>query len=168
LPARESSAVEQNIAAKMVPTATFPTLAEPASTDTKRFLRILYADDMQELRDIARISFSRDGHGIECVADGLLALARVTADPGFDLVVTDHHMPNMNGLELVGHLRERGFTGKLMVFCSELDPQVAAHYQRLGVDRVLYKPVFPSELRQVIRELFPNAAQAAKTISARR
>lgn len=128
------------------------------SSRSKRFLRVLYADDMKELRDIARISLSREGHGIECVEDGVLALARVTADPAFDLVITDHHMPNMNGLGLVTRLREQGYPGRIMVFSSELSPVVAAEYQRLKVDRILYKPVYPSILRQVIHELFPASA----------
>jgi two-component system, chemotaxis family, chemotaxis protein CheY len=134
--------------------ATAPT----SSTLSKHFLRILYADDLRELRDVARISFSRDGHGIECVEDGLTALRRVQADPGFDLVITDHHMPNLNGLELVTALRELPFAGKIMVFSSELSNEVAEQYRRLKVDRILYKPVFPSELRNALRELFPDAA----------
>ena len=135
-----------------------PPSAAPASA--KRFLRILYADDMPDLRDVMRISLSREGHGIECVEDGLFALSRVTADPGFDLVITDHHMPNLNGLELVMRLREQVYPGKIMVFSSELSEGVAAEYQRLKVDRILYKPVYPSALRQVLAELFPGTRQA--------
>ena len=131
-----------------------------AAPTIKRFLRVLYADDLRDLRDIMRISLSREGHGIECVEDGLLALARVTADPGFDLVITDHHMPNLNGLELVMRLREQEFPGRIMVFSSELSPNVAAEYERLRVDRILYKPVYPSVLRDVIAELFPATRQS--------
>ncbi len=134
-----------------------------ASAPAKRFLRILYADDMRELRDVARISLSREGHGIECVEDGSLALARVIADPAFDLVITDHHMPNMNGLELVTRLREQEFPGKIMVFSSELSAAVATDYTRLKVDRILYKPVYPSMLRQVLHEMFPAAASTSMT-----
>lgn len=130
-------------------------LSEPVSVPTpKRFLRILYADDVRELREVARISFSREGHGIECVADGLIALDRISADRGFDLLITDHHMPNMNGLDLVKGVRDLGFTGKIMVFSSELNPAVAAEYKKFNVDRILYKPVFPSVLRQTLAELF--------------
>ncbi len=131
--------------------AIFPAVSPPAQ---KKFLRILYADDLRELRDVARISFSRDGHGIECVDDGLIALNRVMADPNFDLVITDHHMPNMNGLELVKGLRKLEFPGKIIVFSSELGPQVAGEYRKLNVDRILYKPIFPSALRQTLAELF--------------
>ena len=121
----------------------------------KKLLRILYADDMRELRDVARIALSRDGHLIECVGDGRQALDRLTANPnGFDLVITDHHMPHLNGIELVTELRKLEYAGKVLIFCSELSPAVSDTYHRLNVDRILYKPVFPSELRQVLNELF--------------
>lgn len=130
--------------------------APAALAADQRTLRILYADDLPELRDVARISFSREGHGIECFADGALAFNRVLADPTFDLVITDHHMPNMNGLEFVKRLREIGFAGKIMVFSSELSEIVARHYREQRVDRILYKPVFPSALRNALTELFPR------------
>jgi two-component system chemotaxis response regulator CheY len=133
-----------------------PSPASPAQRPTTpiRHLRILYADDLPELRDVVRLTLSREGHGIECHADGQLGLARVTADPDFDLVITDHHMPNMNGVEFVHNLRAIGFRGRIVVFSSDLTPAVAAEYRRLGVDRILYKPVYPSIMREVIEQLF--------------
>jgi two-component system, chemotaxis family, chemotaxis protein CheY len=132
-----------------------PRLAPSAA---KRFLRILYADDVRELRDLVRLFISRDGHGVECVEDGLTALNRVVADPGFDLIITDHHMPNMTGLDLVIALRELAFPGKIMVFTSDLAPSVAAKYEWQNVDRILYKPVYPAVLRATLAELFPGVA----------
>lgn len=126
-----------------------------------RTLRILYADDVRELRDIAHASLSREGHGVECVADGDLALTRFIHDRDFDLIITDHHMPNMNGLEFVTHLRQLNFAGRIMVFSSELGEAVARQYRALHVDRILYKPVFPSTLRKVLADLFPSPAAAA-------
>jgi FOG: CheY-like receiver len=121
----------------------------------KKLLRILYADDMRELREVARIALSREGHLIECVGDGQQALERITADPNaYDLVITDHHMPHVNGIELVTRMRELPYHGKVLIFCSELSPGVNETYQKLKVDRILYKPVFPSELRQVLADLF--------------
>ncbi|HVU26025.1 MAG TPA: response regulator [Opitutus sp.] len=40
------------------------------SESFQRPLRILYADDMLELREVVRLALSRGGHQIECVADG--------------------------------------------------------------------------------------------------
>lgn len=133
-------------------------------------VRILYAEDVVELRELARIVFTRDGHSIDCLPDGSDALARLTEDVNaYDLLITDHHMPQMNGLELVSAVRRMPFKGKIMVFSSELSPVVAADYRKLGVDRILFKPVYPSFLRQAIAELFPVhvAEEAAVANSSR-
>lgn len=117
-------------------------------------LRILYADDMRELRDLAVITLGRDGHKVECVKDGIAALGRLTAEPdAFDLLITDHHMPNMNGLELIHQVRTLPFKGKIIIFCSELSQDVNQSYCDLKVDEILYKPILPSELRSVLARL---------------
>jgi two-component system, chemotaxis family, chemotaxis protein CheY len=144
-----------------MPFSQHPSVSKPASrgnedgaAQPRKPLRILYAEDMPELRDVARISLERDGHVVECVEDGALALEFIEGDSkSFDLVITDHHMPKLNGLELVAQLRARGFPGKIMIFTSELDREIHGAYQRLSVDRMLFKPVFPSMLRQIVAEL---------------
>lgn len=121
-----------------------------------RSLRILYAEDLRDLLGVARIALTRDGHSIECVVDGAVALAKLMAALTFvDLLITDHHMPAMNGLELVEAVRAQAFPGKIVVFSSELSPIVAEQYRRHAVDRILPKPIFPSELRRVLADLFP-------------
>ena len=123
------------------------------STNTKTF-RILYAEDMRELRDLAMITLGRDGHLVECVKDGQAALGRLTMEPdAFNLLITDHHMPNMNGLELVQQVRKLPYKGKIIVFCSELSQEVNQAYCELNVNEILYKPILPSELRSVLARL---------------
>lgn len=133
-------------------------LASTPHPSRGKFLRILYADDLRELRDVVRLTLSHEGHGIECVEDGQMALNRVSVDSSFDLVITDHHMPNMTGLDLVHGLRGIGFAGRIVVFSSELSPDTAAEYRRLNIDRILYKPVYPRDLRGILAELFPGVA----------
>jgi two-component system, chemotaxis family, chemotaxis protein CheY len=133
------------------------------SPDSHRIVRILYAEDVRELRELARIVFSRDGHTIDCVEDGTDAIERISADPhAYDLIVTDHHMPRMNGLDLVLQLRQTPYRGKIMVFSSELNPAIATEYRKLGVDRIMFKPVYPSFLRQAISEMFPLITTAVE------
>jgi len=124
------------------------------SVPAKRTLRILYADDLRQLRDLMTIALTKEGHTMECADDGLQALARITADPAnYDLVITDHHMPNMNGLDLVTRLRALSFPGKIIVFSSELSSEVGAAYRQLQVDYLLPKPIFPATLRAVLATL---------------
>ncbi|MBX3739065.1 MAG: response regulator [Candidatus Didemnitutus sp.] len=138
------------------------TSSTPASSQSTpgRPLRILYADDMKELRELITIVLGRDGHTVESFANGNLALEKLNnaAPDHFDLVITDHHMPEMNGLELVRRLRERTYRGKVMVFSSEISPIVQEKYRQLAVDRILPKPIFPAQLRTSLRDLFAVAA----------
>jgi len=114
---------------------------------------VLYVDDMRELREVARLALTRSGHQVDCAPDGREALEIVRANPdAFDIVITDHHMAVMNGIELVMKLRELNFQGKTVVVSSELNLDVEADYRRLGVERILYKPVELSELRSLVAE----------------
>ena len=115
--------------------------------------RVLYVDDMRELREVARLALSRLGHKVDCAPDGGDALQMVAADLlAYDIVISDHHMTAMNGRELVMKLREIKFPGKIAIVSSELNGDVAKEYLSLGVDKILYKPVELSELRNLVLE----------------
>jgi two-component system chemotaxis response regulator CheY len=121
---------------------------------TRKSLRVLYADDMKELRQLMEIVLGRDGHLVDSVADGSLALERVRKDlQAYDVVITDHHMPTISGLELVAGLRGMNYPGKIIVFSSELSMLVDEAYRSHRVDHILPKPIFPSDLRAIFASL---------------
>ena len=122
----------------------------------KKTRRVLYVDDMRELREVARLALSRCGHKIDCAPDGKDALEMIRADPGaYDIIITDHHMSVMNGLELVMGLREIKYAGMIAVVSSELNEDVEVDYRRLGIERLLYKPVSLGDLRSLVLESEP-------------
>lgn len=126
---------------------------DTTSTPNKKRLRILHVDDMAELREIVRLSLEREGHTVESYADGIAALNRLREAPTlFDLFMSDHHMPKMNGLELVKQLRKLDFRGKIFIFSSEIDEDVNDVYLTLKVDLVLPKPIILPELKQLLAE----------------
>jgi two-component system chemotaxis response regulator CheY len=133
---------------------TSPTTTKDAATGSRKSLRVLYADDMRELRHLLEIVLGRDGHKVDSVGDGQVALEMVTKDlTAYDVVITDHHMPNLSGLELVGRLRALNYPGKIIVFSSELSTEVDEGYRRHRVDHILPKPIFPSDLRAIFATL---------------
>lgn len=120
----------------------------------KKALRILHVDDMRQLCDIVRQSLARDGHLVESFSDGASALARIKEDPkAFDVFISDHHMPKMNGLEVVRELRKIDYRGRIFIFSSEIDEDVNDIYLQLKVDHVLPKPILLPELRQLLAEV---------------
>lgn len=130
-------------------------LTQVAQSDgTRKSLRVLYADDMRELRQLMEIVLGRDGHRVDSVPDGNLALDLLRKNPSaYDVVITDHHMPTISGLELVARLRDMKFPGKIIVFSSELSTEVDDSYRRYKVDHILPKPIFPSDLRAIFATL---------------
>jgi CheY-like chemotaxis protein len=126
-----------------------------AGPNLGRPLRILYADDMRELRDLMTMVLTKQGYKIETAESGAPALARLGGTPAeFDLLITDHHMPGMNGLELVRQTRQTSFPGKIVVFSSEISDEVHEQYRRFAVDAILPKPIFPSTFCNVLAQLF--------------
>jgi two-component system, chemotaxis family, chemotaxis protein CheY len=130
-----------------------PAADSPTPAPARKMLRILHVDDMRQLREIVQMSLSRDGHTVESFADGMDALARIKENPAaYDLFISDHHMPRMNGLELVRELRRLPFRGKIFIFSSEIDEEVNDIYLTLKVDMVLPKPIILPELKQLLAE----------------
>jgi CheY-like chemotaxis protein len=131
-----------------------PVTVQDSATRPRKSLRVLYADDMRELRQLLEIVLGRDGHKVDSVSDGHLALALLKKDlAAYDVVITDHHMPTISGLELVAKLREVNYPGRIIVFSSELSTAVDASYRRYRVDHILPKPIFPSDLRAIFATL---------------
>ena len=131
-----------------------PATDRPQNAPPKRALRIIHVDDMRELCEIVRTSLSRDGHSVESFSDGASALRRLEENPtAYDLFISDHHMPKMNGLEVVRRLRQISYPGKIFIFSSEIDEDVNKLYLDLKVDRVMPKPIMMPELRRLLAEL---------------
>lgn len=61
--------------------------------------RILIADDEKSMRHLLLRALRNINHTIDCARDGLEA-TRKLRDHDYDLVITDYHMPGMNGFEL--------------------------------------------------------------------
>ncbi len=116
---------------------------------------------MPELRELMTALLSREGHEVVTVEDGSLAWEKIQAAPGsFDLLITDHHMPRMNGLELVARVRTAPFSGKVIVFSSDVSNAVREKYREYCVDQFLPKPIFREVLVRTLRELFEPSNSA--------
>jgi two-component system, sensor histidine kinase and response regulator len=80
-----------------------------------------------------------------------LSEARAAGQP-FSLILTDMHMPKMDGFTLVEHIRKRPevATATIMMLTSAGHRGDAARCRELGVAGYLLKPIRQSELREAI------------------
>lgn len=127
-----------------------------------RPLNILLAEDERSVAFSISFALKADGHKIEIVSDGEEALSELTRKPGsFDLLITDHSMPRMNGVELVKRLRDTAFGGKIVVLSAHLSAENRAAYLALGVDTMIPKPFDVHLLRATIREIGSSLSPSA-------
>jgi CheY-like chemotaxis protein len=121
-------------------------------------LNILVVDDEASVAASILWALKPFGHTTKVVTDGEQALASLAADPTIDLVITDHSMPRMCGLELVRRLRGAGYQGKVIVLSAHLSQHNRTLYDSLGVEAMLPKPFDVDALRQIVAELFHDPA----------
>src|SRR4051794_13071931 len=65
---------------------------------------ILVVDDDAYIQDLLEDLFTAAGYRVECVADGLAALARIRAG-GIDLAILDLMLPGLDGIQLCEEAR---------------------------------------------------------------
>lgn len=116
--------------------------------------RILIIDDDTLTRGLLRMLFESDGFQCEEAEDGAVALDRL--DRGtFDLVITDHQMPGVTGLELLQRLILKYHTaGPPIIFLTgNLSRTLKEDAYRSGASAVLAKPYNLHELRTIAHSL---------------
>ena len=75
-----------------------------------------------------------------------------------DLIITDYHMPNMNGLDLIARVRERHIPSRIILITAYSSPELYDAAQRLQVDHYLTKPVPLNLLRAIAADALDAAA----------
>jgi two-component system, chemotaxis family, chemotaxis protein CheY len=118
-------------------------------------LNVLLVDDSAFSRKfIAKILSNIGIENIAMANDGLQAL-QLFHQRSFDLVVTDFNMPEMDGLELIKHIRssEEHRNVPVMMVTSEQNQNRLAALEKAGVSALLDKPFEPANIKQLIIRL---------------
>jgi CheY-like chemotaxis protein len=128
--------------------------------------RILIVDDEEGIVTILREAFEGDGWTVYTAGDGVQALD-VIAEEKFDVVLSDLHMPLLNGLELVSKVKERKLNeqARLCIISGHLDHENLKDITNHGISHVVVKPFAPRTVIKKIREacLMPSASAATES-----
>lgn len=123
--------------------------------------RILVAEDNPINQLVIRRQLVSLGLAVEVVNDGCEAYERIKMDPECcDLLITDCHMPHLDGYELVHQLRETipAFADKAIIGCTAEDSRITAEKAlAFGFDEILYKPYGLSRLHQLLSKYLPSS-----------
>ena len=134
---------------------------EPAAIRTARpsvppapgsLRRILVVDDDQEIRHLTTFVLLRSGYQVDEAEDGAAAWEALQAGH-YDLLITDHSMPKVTGVELVRQLRGARMGLPVILATGTLPTAEINRDGELRLAATLSKPFGPDQLLETVRKV---------------
>ena len=110
--------------------------------------RVLVVDDEKMVRSVLKKLLVLKGHSVHAVGSGQEALS-LLKEEAFDLVITDHGMPEMNGRQLATRIRRRTPALPLILLTGDTEIDEATE----AVDAVVGKPFQVDQIERHIQRL---------------
>ena len=111
---------------------------------------ILVVDDDEETVTLLREILSKEGYNVDTAADGKIALDKIGSRPP-DLVISDIHMPDLDGMSLLAELRVRFQDVPVILMTAYGSLKTAVDGLRSGAFDYLSKPFIVDDIRLVVR-----------------
>ena len=116
--------------------------------------RILFVDDEEILVEMAEGILDRLGYKVVCATGSADALQMFTKDPqAFDLVITDHTMPEMTGAVLAQKLKEIRPDIPLILCTGYSETISQEKAESMGIHGFVMKPLSKNELAEIVRRV---------------
>ena len=138
-----------------LPTTDAPAAAEtPAAATRVKPRTILVIDDEPEIAEMLSDILRRDGHQTTVVHSGNAALEHL-ATQTYDLVLSDLHMPDCNGIDLYRHLQEScpHILERLVFITGDVLGSTAQGFLAETGAPYLEKPIIPRDLQRLVQRL---------------
>lgn len=116
--------------------------------------RVLAVDDSKTMRDMVSFTLKREGFEVVEAEDGVAAI-EASEDGNYDLVISDVNMPRMDGITLIGNLRQnpKFRATPMLILTTEADQQKKAAGKAAGATGWIVKPFDPTQLVDVVRRV---------------
>jgi len=129
---------------------------------------LLFVDDERLLHNVFTRLFTRHGIEVTTCLNALQAIEELKNN-NFDLVITDFMMPDMDGLELLGHIRQEYPQMKVIMITAHGSVQHAVRSMKSGAIDYIPKPFSTTELLDRVQTCLDSkeTLPAAKTVQPR-
>lgn len=118
---------------------------------------VLVVDDEPSIRESLRMILEFEGYRVDEAATGSQALVKLSERPP-DAAILDIKMPEMDGLELLRALRERGYDTPVLMISGHADVATAVEATRRGAFDFFEKPLQRERVLVALR----NAIEASR------
>lgn len=121
---------------------------------------VFIVDDSATMVMSVRNNLEIAGFTVESARDGEEALEKLKSPARKpDLIITDINMPKMDGIELIGRVRQLpGFRfTPILTLTTESQAERRAEGKRAGATGWLVKPVGGADLVKIIKQVVPGA-----------
>lgn len=117
--------------------------------------KILVVDDSSAVRDEVASFLRGNGLDVATAVDGRDGLARLKADAGIRLVISDVNMPNMDGLTMVEKMRGElaNKTVNVVMLTTESSPAMKDRGKAAGVKGWIVKPFKGAAVLEGLKKL---------------
>jgi signal transduction histidine kinase len=115
-------------------------------------LRVLVVEDDEMVRDVVCEYLRRDGHEVSTAVSGREGLEKFGAG-GFDLVITDLALEEMNGQQMASEIKARQAGMPIILLTGFADTLLASGEKPDGIDIVLRKPLLPGDLWRAVAQV---------------
>jgi two-component system response regulator PilR (NtrC family) len=112
--------------------------------------RILVVDDELSMREFLTILLEREGYLAEAAPDAETAL-RLLAAGGFDLVISDVNMPQVDGLALLEEIKRLNADTAVLMITAFSTAEQAVEAMKLGAYDYIAKPFRVEEIKVLVR-----------------
>ncbi len=112
---------------------------------------ILVVDDDEETVTLLREILSKEGYSVDTAADGKTALDRINSSRAPELVISDIHMPDLDGMGLLAELRVRHQDVPVILMTAYGSLKTAVDGLRSGAFDYLSKPFIVDDIRLVVK-----------------
>ena len=120
-------------------------------------MRILLAEDENDLNNIISRSLTAEQYSVDCCFDGEEAIDYINAVE-YDLIILDIMMPKKNGLEVLKYIRNNKITTPVIFLTAKDSTEDKVVGLDLGANDYLTKPFALDELLARIRVLTRNVS----------
>jgi two-component system, NtrC family, response regulator HydG len=129
-------------------------------------MRILVVDDEEPIREALTAWLLKDGYQVSMAESGQTALGCVEDSP-FDLYLVDIKMPGMDGIELLGRVKEMQPEANVIMITAHGSIQTAVEAMKRGACDYICKPFDPDELSLMIERVSANQALKDENLALR-